>query len=48
MILSDAIDSIARAWLYVWMDFHSWNPYKKVQELYNGKEIFDEKEEKEE
>ncbi len=48
MILSDAIDSIARAWLNVWMDFHSWNPYKKVQELYNGKEIFDEKEEKEE
>ncbi len=48
MILSDAIDSIARAWLNVWMDFHSWNPYKKVQELYNGKEIFDDKEEKEE
>ena len=48
MILADAIDSIARAWLNVWMDFHSWNPYKKVQELYNGKEIFDEKEEKEE
>ena len=48
MILSDAIDSIARAWLNVWMDFHNWNPYKKAQELYNGKEIFDEKEEIEE
>ena len=48
MILSDAIDSIARAWLNAWVDFHNWNPYKKVQALYNGKEIFDEKEENEE
>ena len=48
MILSDAIDSIARAWLNAWVEFHNWNPYKKVQALYNGKEIFDEKEENEE
>ncbi len=45
MILADTIDSIARAWLNVWMDFHAWNPYKKVQALYNGQTIIDEEEE---
>ena len=48
MILSDAIDSIARAWLNVWMDFHKWNPYKKYQALVNGQTVIDEKEEEEE
>ena len=47
-ILSDTIDSIARAWLNVWVDFHDWNPYKKVQALFDGQQIFDEKEEEEE
>lgn len=47
MILADAIDSIARSWLFAWMKYHDWNPYKRVQALYAGSEIFDEKEEDE-
>lgn len=31
ILLSDAIDSIARAWLKVWMDFHDWGPALKAE-----------------
>jgi len=31
ILLSDAIDSIARAWLQVWMDYHDWGPALKAE-----------------
>ena len=44
MVLADAIVSIARAWFRVWLDFHDWNPYKKMQALFTDPSIFDEPE----